>query len=72
MGAGDSFAAALLAHLHRHQKLHVKQLAHGLPADTLQHALQHAVASAALCVQRAGCDPASWDEAAALSKRLAS
>jgi fructokinase len=63
VGAGDSFAAALLAHLHSQALLSVKALRQGLKQEALQSTLRHAVAAAAICVQRTGCDPASWDEA---------
>jgi fructokinase len=63
VGAGDSFAAAMLAYLDTKEWLDTAQMQKGLPADTLKSALSHAVAAAAVCVQRVGCDPASWDEA---------
>jgi fructokinase len=70
VGAGDSFAAALLAFLNTQNLLKMEHLSKGLPRDTLRAALQHAVAAAAVCVQRVGCNPASWDEAVAGASEL--
>jgi fructokinase len=62
VGAGDSFAAALIAHLNWREQLVVANLQQGLVLSELQDALEHAVAAASLCVQRVGCDPATWTE----------
>jgi fructokinase len=62
VGAGDSFMAALLAFLNSEQLLTPSALAAGLAQAQLQAALRHAVAAASLCVQRVGCDPATWSE----------
>jgi fructokinase len=70
VGAGDSFAAALLAFLNVKDWLNTSQLEKSLPLDALRAALRHAVAAAALCVQRVGCDPATWDEATAKASAL--
>jgi fructokinase len=69
VGAGDSFAAALLAYLNAKEWLNTAQLKKGLPSDVLQAALRHAVAAATVCVQRVGCDPATWGEAEDLASR---
>jgi fructokinase len=70
VGAGDSFAAALLAHLHSQKLLSVEALSDGLTEQALQTALRHATAAASICVQRMGCDPASWGEAEILAKQM--
>ncbi len=70
VGAGDSFAAALLAHLDVNGQLNVSRMQAGLPAEAAAAALQHAVSAAGLCVQRVGCDPASWVETQAATKLL--
>lgn len=70
VGAGDSFAAALLAYLSETGGLTVAQLTIGLSAEALKAALRHAVAASALCVQRVGCDPANWEEAERLAAEL--
>jgi fructokinase len=62
VGAGDSFVAALIAHLNWREQLFVAHLQQGLALHDLQDALVHAVAAASLCVQRVGCDPATWAE----------
>ncbi|MBS7806107.1 PfkB family carbohydrate kinase [Variovorax sp. PCZ-1] len=69
VGAGDSFAAALLAHLQSQEMLTVARLEQGLAVEVLHAALLHAVAAAALCVQRTGCDPATWKETADFVRR---
>jgi fructokinase len=71
VGAGDSFAAALLAYLNAKAALTVAQLEAGVPLTVLQAALGHAVSAAALCVQRVGCDPATWAESEAQHLKLA-
>jgi fructokinase len=70
VGAGDSCIAALLAYLNTKEWLNTALLAKGLPPDVLQAALRHAVSAAAVCVQRVGCDPASWGEAELLARQL--
>jgi fructokinase len=62
VGAGDHFAAALLAYLKSRGVLNVTRLQVGLPAELLRQALAHASAAAAISVQRVGSNPASWDE----------
>ena len=62
VGAGDSFMAALLAFLNSEELLTPTALAAGLTPSQLESALCHAVAAASLCVQRVGCDPATWAE----------
>ena len=70
VGAGDSFAAALLAHLYTNGVLAVAALRQGLSMTDLQAALAHAVAAASLCVQRTGCDPATWAQTQSLADGL--
>jgi fructokinase len=70
VGAGDSFAAALLAYLDSNEWLQAVMLRKGLHSDALKAALRHAVSAAAVCVQRVGCDPASWGEAELLASQL--
>jgi fructokinase len=67
VGAGDSFAAALLAFLHSAQLLTPSALFAGLTPPQLEAALHHAVAAASICVQRVGCDPATWAETSSLA-----
>jgi fructokinase len=62
VGAGDSFMAALLAFLNSEQLLSTSALTIGLTPTQLKAALRHAVTAASICVQRVGCDPATWDE----------
>jgi fructokinase len=62
VGAGDHFAAALLAYLASRAVLNVASLQSGLPTELLRDALAHASAAAAISVQRVGSDPAGWDE----------
>ena len=58
VGAGDCFFAGLLA-----QGLRLGASALTRPDDTAALAmLQHAIASASLCVQQQGCVPPTWDE----------
>jgi fructokinase len=64
VGAGDCFQAGLLAWLSHHEKLSVDTLAQ-LSKDDLASALRHAMAAAAINVQRKGCQPPTWDEARA-------
>jgi fructokinase len=61
VGAGDNFAAALLAYLY-HEGALKRDALHGASKHVLQAALAHAVAAAAMSVQRVGSDPASWGE----------
>jgi fructokinase len=65
VGAGDSFFAALLAHLQRSGVLSPAALQGDLPAAILQAALAHAVTAAGINVTRVGCNPATWDETVA-------
>jgi fructokinase len=61
VGAGDNFAAALLAHLDR-QGLLKRDAMREAATQTLQAALMHACSAAAISVQRVGSDPATWNE----------
>ena len=61
VGAGDCFAAALLAWFYK-QGPNVLTTVREATEPTLRLALQHALAAAGINVTRAGCDPASWDE----------
>jgi fructokinase len=65
VGAGDSFFAALLAHLHSQGVLSPQALQAAQPAKVWQGALAHAVAAASINVTRVGCNPATWAETAA-------
>ena len=56
VGAGDSFWAGLIASLHRAGKLSLHGLSN-LDTNTLEPALQAAIATASLNVMRAGCNP---------------
>ena len=65
VGAGDSFLAGLLAAL-LHSTNGAQTLRHRLQQLTAHDSvtlLQHAVASASLCVQQQGCVPPSWEDA---------
>ncbi len=62
VGAGDSFMAALLAFLNSQQLLTPNAVTAGPAQAQLESALSHAVAAASICVQRVGCNPATWDE----------
>ena len=64
VGAGDCFQAGLLVWLKKAGKLLPGQLDH-LLADDLDGALQHAMATAAINVQRQGCQPPNWLESRA-------
>ena len=64
VGAGDCFQAGLLVWLKKSGKLQPNQLA-SLSTHELDEALQHAMASAAINVQRQGCQPPNWLEARA-------
>jgi fructokinase len=68
VGAGDSFMAALLAWLDRHALLTASAWRSAVSPQDAQQALRHAVAAAAVCVQREGCDPATWQETASLAQ----
>jgi fructokinase len=59
VGAGDCFWAALLCWLYRQTQLADLSV---LSGNTLNLALEHAMKAAAISVQRAGCQPASWEE----------
>ncbi len=65
VGAGDSFMAALLAWLNANDLLTPQALQKGIAKPVLEKALSHAVTAASLCVQRVGCDPATWGETVA-------
>ena len=61
MGAGDCFQAGLLAWLAAENLLMADALGE-LTSSDLEAALRHAMACAALNVQRKGCEPPSWEE----------
>jgi fructokinase len=61
VGAGDCFQAGLLTWLHQAGRLTPWGLSQ-LTRPALDDALGHAMASAALNVQRQGCQPPSWQE----------
>ena len=65
VGAGDCFAAALLAWLYK-QGPDVRATIRTATQSTLRLALQHALVAAGINVTRAGCDPASWQETRAV------
>lgn len=67
VGAGDSFLAGLLAALCsiNGKNLPVNDLLSSLTNDQASMCLQHAIASASLCVQERGCVPPTWQQAAA-------
>ncbi|MDO8458199.1 MAG: PfkB family carbohydrate kinase [Burkholderiaceae bacterium] len=71
VGAGDCFAAALLACLYRLGP-DVLGLIRSATQQELRDALRHALAAAGINVTRAGCDPATWEEtlAATASRTL--
>jgi fructokinase len=58
VGAGDCFQAGLLAAIGRYGLIEDV----GLTRPEWQRALAEAAASASLNVQRAGCQPPTWDE----------
>ncbi len=62
VGAGDCFHAGLIAYLHRCGHLDNPESLEELNADFLRAALRHAMAAAALKIQRTGCEPATWEE----------
>ena len=70
VGAGDCFLAGLLAALLKCQAQEntTQRLLDGLSAQDFQIMLRHALANASLCVQQAGCAPASWAETLAWSQ----
>jgi fructokinase len=61
VGAGDCFQAGLLSWFKKAGRLQPAQLTEQPVAD-LDAALQHAMAAAAINVQRQGCQPPSWLE----------
>ena len=73
VGAGDCFAAALLAWLYNASATcHANKTASGvldvichITAQELSAALRHALVAAGINVTRAGCDPATWAETVA-------
>lgn len=64
VGAGDCFFAGFLAWLSRHEALR-HAVAGEASASTIEGALRHATACAAIDLTRRGCQPATWDEARA-------
>lgn len=71
VGAGDCFAAALLAWLYNASQAgqpgsDILKVIRQATALELTAALQHALAAAGINVTRAGCDPATWAETVAL------
>lgn len=64
VGAGDCFAAALLAWLYK-QGPDVLATIRSASETSLRSALLHALAAAGINVTRAGCDPATWAETCA-------
>lgn len=65
VGAGDCFAAALLAWFYKVSPDVLSSMLTATP-ETLAAGLRHALAAAGINVTRAGCDPATWDETLAL------
>jgi fructokinase len=67
VGAGDSFLAGLLAALDhlKSTTTPLMTLLHELNAEHANWVLSHAIASASLCVQKRGCVPPTWQQAAA-------
>ncbi|UXH79120.1 PfkB family carbohydrate kinase [Roseateles amylovorans] len=67
VGAGDCFLAGLQAHLLRQAQLagtaSMAMFLNELSIQDAEQALQHAVASASLCVQAQGCVPPTWQQA---------
>ncbi len=61
VGAGDCFHAGLLSWLKTSGRLTAQHLP-GLSVQDMDAALKHAMASAAINVQRQGCQPPSWLE----------
>ncbi|MEY4765707.1 MAG: hypothetical protein RI907_2380 [Pseudomonadota bacterium] len=61
VGAGDCFQAGLLVWLKKSGHL-VPGMLHKLNLGVLDQALEHAMAAAAINVQRQGCQPPSWLE----------
>jgi fructokinase len=64
VGAGDTFSAALLAGLHRRQRLGAaaRPALRALDADTLAAVLDEAVLAAAITCSRRGADPPTLDD----------
>jgi len=60
VGAGDTFIAALLAHLNTQGGLSLSAASAGWAGIDLQAALEHAVCAAEICVSRVGCNPPNW------------
>ncbi len=61
VGAGDCFQAGMLVWLKKSGRL-VPGMLSALGPDQLDQALEHAMAAAAINVQRQGCQPPSWLE----------
>jgi fructokinase len=70
VGAGDTFHAALLAHLDAHGSL-TPQAASAWTAETVTQALDFAAAAAAIVCTRRGANPPRWDEVASFLKGAA-
>lgn len=68
VGAGDCFFAGLIAHLLRGRRL--AGVLAGEDAGSLGPALRHATACAAISLQRPGCQPPTWDEAASRADEI--
>lgn len=71
VGAGDCFLAGFLAALSKllAPTVTAHDILAGLSESSFRGLLQHALASASLCVQQQGCVPPSWQEANEWSKR---
>jgi fructokinase len=67
VGAGDSFHAALLAHLDRAGRLSPAAIAELSPANVAE-TLDFAVAAAAITCTRRGANPPTWDEVQSLMR----
>ncbi len=67
VGAGDSFLAGLIAALASLSDEHQRLMTHlnMLDASHARLILNHAIASASLCVQERGCVPPTWDQTTA-------
>jgi fructokinase len=63
VGAGDCFQAGLIAYLYREGALTGAAALQELNQETLHGALRHAICAASVNVTRAGCDPATWEQA---------
>lgn len=70
VGAGDCFHAGLVAYLHRAGMLASVDALSDIDADCLEFALRHAIACASLNIMRSGCQPPTWEEAAAFAATM--